>query len=185
MPGKRTKRTPAPAALHWEIGVDGFPVDPEHPANTTTIEKAFAQRAARRHQANLKRIKAAAEGNRWDAVAVGVRYCRESHEVPPQWLVSAVERLAQHATNPPPKRGRGRPRKPANAAIHLKRWELVDHLIHQHGRTELAAFSEASELSEGEPEAGAPDTFKDSYNIVRTWIRDGLYGRYAPFRLPD
>lgn len=174
---RRRKKQPPPV----EIGIDGWPVDPQHPVNTETAEQWIARRLTERHHDNWRRLQVAAEGDRIEAIAAAVRYACIRREPPPMWLVQSVERLAARAARAKP----GRKGRLPNPALHFARWELVEHLRTQHGFSKKDAINEASRLSVGTPERGEPGRFADSHKEVHRAIKAGEFGRYAPFIPPD
>lgn len=174
-------RKPALVATQYEIGADGWPVDPEHPANRETAAEWKARTLAERHHRNWMRLRLAVEGGHIEAIAAAVRYCYQRREVPPAWLVDAVEMVSARARNARP----GRQGRKENVAVDFARWDLIEYLRDTHGMSKKAAIAEASILSRGTPEAGSETAFGESHDKVRKSIDAGQFGRYAPFAPPD
>jgi hypothetical protein len=136
-----------------------------------------------RHRRAWRGIQEALGAGRLEAIAAGVRYCHRHHQVPPHWFVASVAQLVAETLNPK-KRKQGRPKAPADAALHLTRWEVIE-LLKDNGRGFDDAIAEAVEILADKPERGGEDALKRSHKKVRAWIRKGDFSRYAPFHPPE
>lgn len=137
----------------------------------------------RRHLTVWRGIQDALGAGRLEAIAAGVRYCHRHHQVPPHWFVVGVANLLDATLNPA-KRKQGRPKAPADAAIHFARWECIQ-LLRENGTKFDEAIAEAVDLLAAEPARGGEDAFKRSYKIVRTWIRNGELSLHLPLQPPE
>jgi hypothetical protein len=170
----------------WEIGVDGLPVDPDHPFNRDrrTAEE-WRQEIVERE---LRRMERAWGQGVTRALSDAVRFCHRSSVPPPVWVVQGIQAaLAQYGGQ---HRRWGRLATPEERErqnrIHHERWDAVTELRER--KDELAAlgyhpswqeaYVNASEKLAGTEAEGSPESMKKSYQLVERLMRSGKGARF-------
>jgi hypothetical protein len=148
--------------------VNGYPLDPNHPANRPEEEQARERkRLFSRRMYLLERDWRAGDAT---AIAEGVRECRLAQQPPPRWLADAVAAWIDRQMDAAEKRSR------RDLAIHMKRWEAVTELrerrhdlLEQYGDDRGTSLERCYvAVSELRAEAGVSDeTIKASYNLIQ------------------
>lgn len=158
-----------------EIGEDGWPVDPRHPANEPAEEwrqRVIAER--------MRRYQRGWFGGYPIALADALRFCQRINLPPPAWLVHGVAQLALGKV----KKGPGR-RSHKDDRIDSMRWSTVEYLRAWEDRpgprpTWVEVFEMASDELADTEARGEADTIKKSYQRVLRRSRDGTRVYYTP-----
>lgn len=113
----------------WEIGNDGWPTSPLHPANLLTDEEWREQR----FQSEMRACKAAVDVGNILPLERALGACRRYNKPLPLWLERALVAVVQdHARSGSSVRSRGRTGNPFAAyqqnQIHYERWAEVEYV---------------------------------------------------------
>lgn len=189
----------------WEIGLDGWPVSPDHPANRD--KRTIEQIKQDRFIAEIMVLERAWHDGSFYALARAVKICGERGMPLPFWTEAGVQKvIADHFHGRLPK-GRGRSANPKSAhrdnMVHLERWSEVDyvrrywrhiadpdvesgpdvengkHFVPIRNRPTLEqAYELVSQNLHGTPSGGTADAIKKSYQLVERFHREGKGGRF-------
>jgi hypothetical protein len=123
------------------------------------------------------------------AVVDALALCASHRRPPPLWLVEEVAQLVEASTTPIDKKRR------RHDMVHLARWDAVKELCDRRdefeergddrARTWDNRYVAVSELFEGTPAAGEPDTIKASYQFVEREVREKRGWRFYIAESPD
>jgi hypothetical protein len=164
---------------HDDVGPDGWPTDPNHPANKPSERVAPAVR-------RLRVCENAWRAGNLPAVVDAISICEEFKCPPPPWLVGAVAALA--ARQMLVKSGPGRFNSPQAVfdknQKHYIRWDAVKELLDRghelyenwkdtRGLKEESAFLAAVEYLKDTPAKGGKKTVERSYRLVEKNIAEG------------
>lgn len=164
----------------WEIGPDGWPVDPRHPANSgpSSMPQSLDAWVLR----EIGKCERAWLAGSYIALIDVVMVCAEYERPLPRWANKAVfDALGAQFTGT----GKGHKGRTANAKAaylenekHMARFYTVRELREYEGVKWTAVFIEAAERLKGTPAYGAPDTIRDSYRLVSRDAKEGKGMKY-------
>ena len=157
----------------WEIGDDGWPTSPDHPANrdegrTITRQQHLEQLHAR-EVARLERVFLAGDKS---SLAEVVLLCGKCERPLPHWAVVAIIEALKGS------RFKGEK--------HYTRWDAVRELRERkeelaslgYKATWEAAYENAAEMLKGTAAQGEPEAIKKSYEMINRLMKAG---RARPF----
>lgn len=176
MPKKKAahEQTDEERGYSREVGVDGWPVDPRHPANRLSEEEW----RSRFFVGNMRRFQIGIRAGIPEALSDAMEFCRKWKIVPPHWLVNGVHALVAGEI---PKRGPGRGSRESDM-VDFERWDAVvlcREFRDQEGmpKTWDETYEFVSKQLRGRPAQGSPDAIKRAYQRVqrRSMMQPGRY----------
>jgi hypothetical protein len=177
-----------------DIGEDGWPVDPNHPANKNNdtgvwLEKRCNEMLASREKVWRSGSKTNHSSERCAAmlaVVDAIAICRLYRQPPPEWLEEAVASIVDDRLSKDQKRRRREAmihytRSDAVSELYERRKELLVNFNDDRGRTLERCYEAVSERFEDTEAGGSVETIRKSCQIVAKETKEGRGGQYMIF----
>jgi len=167
----------------WEIGLDGYPVDPNHPwysrESSTPLEDFIAR--------ELDQCKRSWEGGNFPALSDAMKICSKYDKILPSWANQAIQKQLLKIFERKPEGKHGRTANPKSSYrqnwIHFQRWATVQELRERSDElremgykarwTDDEVFLTASDGLKGQPGAGSASAIRSSYLKVQMAFKEG------------
>jgi hypothetical protein len=153
----------------YAIGIDGYPLDPDHPWNRPNSETLEQSRKRIFWRRMLDHERAWMAGNT-SAIAEAVATCWRFREPPPAWLWEAIDQFVDRRTPNAEKRRR------REMDIHMMRWIAVTELRERRfelpfgddrGMTWEKCYAAVAEMLADTEAAGSEETIRASYKLIQ------------------